>query len=144
MQLTMYTDYALRVLMALGAVAPDKLTVGQISEAYGISLNHLLKVVQHLSALGYTETLRGKAGGVRLARAPEEIRLGAIVRELEPELGLVSCLRTGEAPCVIAPVCRLRSVLQEATARFLSELDQHTLADFLKPKARIQQLLTLP
>jgi Rrf2 family nitric oxide-sensitive transcriptional repressor len=143
MQLTAFTDYALRTLMALGAVAPAKLTVGQLSLAYGISLHHLLKVVSELNAAGYVETIRGKAGGVRLAKPPEEIRIGNVVRQMEPDLGVVPCLRVGEAPCVIAPVCRLKRVLADATQRFLDELDQHTLADLLEPRRKLQVLLKL-
>lgn len=143
MQLTAYTDYTLRTLMGLGAVAPDKVTVGQLSEAYGISVHHLLKVVTGLAALGYVETLRGKAGGARLARPPEEICLGTVVRQVEPDLGVVPCLRSGEAPCVIVPVCRLKHVLANATAQFLAELDRHTLADLLEPRRKLQKLLQL-
>lgn len=143
MQLTVFTDYALRTLIGLGAVAPDKLTVGQLSEAYGISSHHLLKVVTQLAALGYVETLRGKTGGARLSRDPEQIRLGALVRQLEPDLGVVPCLRQGEAPCVIAPVCRLKRVFAGATEGFLAELDRHTLADLLEPRRKLQTLLQL-
>lgn len=143
MQLTAYTDYTLRTLMGLGAVAPNKLTMGQLSEAYGISVHHLLKVVNRLAVLGYVETTRGKAGGARLAKAPAEINVGAVVRQVEPELGVVPCLRTGEAPCVIAPACRLKRALQGATECFLSELDRYTLADLLGPRAKLQRLLKL-
>jgi Rrf2 family nitric oxide-sensitive transcriptional repressor len=143
MQLTAFTDYALRTLMGLGAVAPEKLTMGQLSDAYGISVHHLLKVVNELAALGYVETLRGKSGGARLAKSPAEIRIGTVVRQMEPEFGVVPCLRTGEAPCVIAPACRLKRVLSNATDRFLDELDQHTLADLLEPRRQLQRLLKL-
>ena len=143
MQLTAYTDYTLRTLMGLGAVAPDKVTVGELSQAYGISLHHLLKVVQRLAALGYVETLRGKAGGARLARPPEQINIGTVVRQVEPEFGVVPCLRVGEAPCVIAPACRLKHLLAGATEQFLGELDRHTLADLLEPRRKLQKLLQL-
>src|SRR6185369_5795613 len=128
MQLTSYTDYAFRTLIALACVAPEKLTVGEISDSYGISLNHLLKVVQRLAELGYVETTRGKSGGVRLLAEPNALRLGAVVRGMESELGLVACLRAGEEPCVIAPACKLKSILSAATNQFLAALDQHTLA----------------
>jgi Rrf2 family nitric oxide-sensitive transcriptional repressor len=143
MQLTAFTDYALRTLMGLGAVAPEKLTMGQLSDAYGISVHHLLKVVNELAALGYVETIRGKSGGARLAKSPAEIRIGTVVRQMEPEFGVVPCLRAGEAPCVIAPACRLKRVLINATDRFLDELDQHTLADLLEPRRQLQRLLKL-
>jgi Rrf2 family transcriptional regulator, nitric oxide-sensitive transcriptional repressor len=143
MQFTAFTDYSLRTLMGLGCVAPDKLTVRQLSEAYGISVHHLLKVVNELAALGYVETIRGKSGGARLAKRPEEICIGAVVRQIEPDLGLVPCLRSGEAPCVIAPSCRLKHLLAKATESLLSELDQHTLADLLEPRRKLQKLLQL-
>lgn len=143
MQLTSYTDYAFRALIALACVAPDKLTVGEISESYGISLNHLLKVVQKLAELGYVETTRGKSGGVRLLASPSGLTLGEVVRGMEPELGVVACLRTGEQPCVIAPACRLKSILSNATDQFLLALDQYTLADLTAGKPRIGRLLQL-
>jgi Rrf2 family nitric oxide-sensitive transcriptional repressor len=143
MQLTAFTDYALRTLMGLGAVAPDKLTMGQLSEAYSISLHHLLKVVNELAALDYVETIRGKSGGARLAKGPGQINIGTVVRQMEPDFGVVPCLRSGEAPCVIAPACRLKRVLSSATELFLAELDRHTLADLLEPRRQLQRLLQL-
>jgi Rrf2 family transcriptional regulator, nitric oxide-sensitive transcriptional repressor len=143
MQLTTYTDYTLRTLIGLGVVAPDKVTMGQLSDAYGISVHHLLKVVNALAALGYVETIRGKSGGARLAKDPKDICVGTVVRQVEPELGAVPCLRSGEAPCVIAPACRLKRILSKATDQFLAELDQHTLADLLAPRAHLQRLLQL-
>ncbi len=143
MQLTAFTDFSLRTLIGLGAVAPEKLTVGQLSEAYGISAHHLLKVVSELAALGYVETIRGKSGGARLAKHPSDICIGTLVRQVEPDFGVVPCLRSGEAPCVIAPACRLKRVLSDATERFLAELDRHTLADLLEPRRKLQTLLKL-
>jgi Rrf2 family nitric oxide-sensitive transcriptional repressor len=142
-QLTTYTDFAFRTLVALACVAPEKLTVGEISESYGISLNHLLKVVQRLAELGFVETTRGKSGGVRLLSTPSTLKLGAIVRGMEPELGVVPCLRTHEAECVITPACRLKTLLSEATDQFLLKLDEHTLADIVVAKPRIARLLKL-
>ena len=143
MQLTTYTDFAFRTLIALACVAPEKLTVGEISESYGISLNHLLKVVQRLAELGFVETTRGKSGGVRLLSAPSALTLGAVVRAMEPELGVVPCLRADELACAIVPACRLKSLLAEATNQFLHALDEHTLADIVVGKARIARLLKL-
>jgi Rrf2 family transcriptional regulator, nitric oxide-sensitive transcriptional repressor len=142
-QLTSYTDYAFRTLIALACVAPEKLTVGEISERYEISLNHLLKVVQRLAELGYVETLRGKSGGVRLGVEPSALTVGAVVRGMEPELGVVPCLRTDERTCAIAPACTLKSILSEATNQFLLTLDQHTLADLIVAKPRVLRLLKL-
>lgn len=143
MQLTSHTDYALRTLIALGLCAPEKMTAGEIGKAYGISVHHLLKIVQQLADLGYVETLRGKAGGVRLAKPPEAIVIGQLVRQVENDLGVVACLREGGEPCSIDGACRLRGVLDTATRAFLEVLDGYTLADVLKPRTKLVQLLTV-
>lgn len=119
------------------------MTAAEIGEAYGISVHHLLKVIQKLSSLGYVETLRGKSGGVRLAQPPNQIVIGRVVRQVESDLGVVACLRAGESACVIEPACRMRSMLSAATDAFLAVLDDYTLADVLKPKASLVQLLGL-
>lgn len=144
MHLTQYTDFALRALIAL-AVSPDeRSTVSQISSAYGISRHHLVKVAGRLAELGYIESTRGKGGGIRLARRPQRIGMGEVVRDMEAELGVVECLTEGGGTCVIAPACRLKSMLHEATKRFLEELDQYTLADVLKARAPLSRLLGIP
>jgi Rrf2 family nitric oxide-sensitive transcriptional repressor len=144
MQLTQYTDFGLRALIALG-LAPERIqTVTSISHAYGISRNHLVKVVARLAELGYVETMRGKGGGVRLARAPGAIRIGEVVRGMEAELGVVPCLQSGGGRCVIAPACRLKGLLAEATGDFLATLDRYTLEDMLKPRAPLGRLLGIP
>ena len=143
MQLTSYTDYAFRALIALACVAPEKLTAGEISQSYGISLNHLLKVVQRLAELGYVETSRGKSGGIRLAIDPRALTLGTVVREMEPELGVVACLRKADDYCAITPACGLKAILSDATNQFLSVLDQRTLADVTSVKPRLARLLQL-
>ncbi|MFO7324630.1 MAG: Rrf2 family transcriptional regulator [Pseudomonadota bacterium] len=144
MKLTLYTDYGLRTLIAL-AVSPERRhTVTGISAAYGISRNHLVKVVARLADLGYVETTRGKGGGMRLARRPEEIRVGQVVRELESGLGVVECLGDDGAGCVISPVCRLKGLFEEATQAFLAALDGHTLAELVKRRSSVARLLGIP
>jgi Rrf2 family nitric oxide-sensitive transcriptional repressor len=142
-QLTSYSDYAFRTLIALACVAPEKLTASEISEGYDISQHHLLKVIQKLAELGFVATTRGKSGGVRLAALPQAISLGAVVRGMEPELGVVACLRPGDTPCAIASACGLKAILSEATHDFLAVLDRHTLADALHSTARVGRLLKL-
>jgi Rrf2 family nitric oxide-sensitive transcriptional repressor len=143
-QLTLYTDYGLRTLISL-ALAPDaRQTVSSISRAYGISRNHLVKVVARLSELGYVRTTRGKGGGIRLARAPDEIIIGQVVRDLECELGVVECLQKQGGRCVIAPACRLKSLLAEAMAAYLAVLDGSSLEDLVQQRARVARLLGLP
>ena len=144
MQLTQYTDFGLRALIALAINPGERLTVTEISSAYSISRNHLVKVVARLADLGYVETVRGKGGGVRLARAPADIRLGEVVRNLEAELGVVECLEGGGGSCMITSACRLKGVLRDATARFLDCLDEYTLADAMKPRIPMARLLGIP
>jgi Rrf2 family nitric oxide-sensitive transcriptional repressor len=141
MRLTTFTDYCLRVLMHVGAKSDALATIDEIAESYDISRNHLMKVVFRLGQLGYLETVRGKGGGMRLAKAPEQINLGTLVRQTEEDLALVECFQGGNQQCRIASVCILREALGEALAAFLTVLDGYTLADLLKPRRRIAQLL---
>jgi Rrf2 family nitric oxide-sensitive transcriptional repressor len=141
MRLTVYTDFSLRVLMYV-ALHPERLpTIGEIATSYGISRNHLMKVVYELGVAGYLETVRGKHGGVRLARATEEIVLGDVVRHSEPDMVLVPCFDEANALCVITPACKLRSALHEARSAFLKVLDAYTLADLVRNKAALRGLL---
>lgn len=136
MRLTRYTDYALRVLLHLGA-HPDRLTsIAEIARAHKISQNHLMKVVHDLGKAGYIATVRGRAGGVRLARAPEEISVGAVVRHTEEGFDLVDC-----GACVIAPACGLTSMLGKALAAFMQVLDGYTLADLMVKRDALRALL---
>jgi len=141
-QLTLHTDYALRVLIHLGLADGRSEQVGAIAEVFGISKNHLNKVVQALAHLGLVETRRGVGGGVRLAVAPETVRLGALVRSLEPSR-ILPCVAARESDCLIHGPCRLRHTLQGAEDAFYDALDQTTLADVLEPRAPLQKLLRL-
>lgn len=130
MRLTGYTDYSLRVLLYLGA-RPDRLcSVAEISRAYGISQNHLMKVVNGLGKLGYVASARGRSGGIRLARPADQISVGQVVRETEDGFELVDCQR-----CVISSACGFASVLDEALAAFMAVLDRYTLDDLLSRRA---------
>jgi len=131
MRLTHYTDFSLRVLTYLG-LRPDRLvTINEIAGAYGISRNHLMKVVQHLGQIGVIETVRGRSGGIRLARSPDLIGIGDVVRRMEDDFQIVACFGEGDGGCVIAPACRLAGVLDRALKAFLEVLDGYTLADLL-------------
>jgi Rrf2 family nitric oxide-sensitive transcriptional repressor len=140
-QLTRYSDYSLRVLIYL-ALDPERLvTIEEIAQSYGISKAHLMKVVHQLGLNGYVETVRGRGGGLRLARRPEEITVGEVVRSTEENMALVECFDPESSQCAIEPACGLRSVLHEALAAFLAVLDRHTLGDLIarrrKPLARL-------
>lgn len=141
MQLTRYSDYSLRVLMYL-ALDPDRLvTIEDIAGSYAVSKAHLMKVVHQLGLGGFIETVRGRGGGLRLARPAEEIMVGEVVRSTETVLALAECFEAGASRCAIEPACGLRSVLDEALAAFLAVLDRYTIADLVarrrKPLTRI-------
>ncbi len=142
MQLTHYTDYALRTLIYLAA-SEDGATVAQISEAYDISRNHLVKVAHHLGKLGYVHTTRGKSGGLRLAMEPKDINVGELVEKVEPNFTLVECFQESGGHCVISPVCTLKGVLARAERAFKAELSQYTLADIVGDGQAIGKLLNI-
>lgn len=134
MQLTRFSDFALRVLMYAHAADNRLVTIDEMAASYRVSRAHLMKVVNALTRAGYLTAVRGRTGGLKLARPATEIRLGDVVRATEPDLALVECFSTG-SQCVISGCCRLPAVLRRALAAFLSELDRHTLASIaLKPK----------
>lgn len=145
MRLTAFSDYTLRVLMYL-ALERDRLaTIPEIAAAYGISRNHLMKVVHHLAQSGVVETVRGKGGGIRLARPPGAIRIGAIVRAAEGDAPIVECLSPEAGRCPIAPVCRLTRVLVEGFDVLYDHLDRTTLADLtVHRRALARVLVDLP
>ena len=145
MQLTRYSDLSLRVLIYLALHSGDLATIEEIAGAYGISRAHVMKVAHRLGRAGFLETVRGRRGGIRLARAPEEIRVGDVVRHTEDRMNLVECFDPSTSDCRIEPVCGLRSVLEEALDAFLRTLDRYTLADLVarrrKPLARLLALV---
>lgn len=144
MRLTRYTDYALRTLIYVGLHEPRQSSIAEIARAYGISESHLTKVVHQLGRSGMIRTTRGRGGGLRLAKPPAEIVVGAVVRQTEEDLALVECFAGGA--CVITAPCRLRRALGEALAAFLAVLDRYTLADLLggNDGIEIATLLGLP
>jgi Rrf2 family nitric oxide-sensitive transcriptional repressor len=144
MRLTVFSDYTLRVLMYLGLKREGLATIAEIADAYGISKNHLMKVVHHLATHGYLETVRGKGGGIRLARAPGEISVGAVVRGTEADSAIVECFEPQSPECCIAPACGLRGVLARALEAFFAVLDRHTLADLMKSEKQLTPLLFAP
>ncbi len=136
MRLSRHTDYALRVLIHLAAI-PDRLSsIAEIAHAYDISQNHLMKVVNMLGRAGFVRTVRGRGGGIALARPAEDIIIGAVVRHSEPDLNLAEC-----GTCLIAPACGLIDPLAEALNAFLAVLDRYSIADATARKKDLAALL---
>lgn len=136
MRLTLYTDYSLRVLLYLAHKQDETVTISELADYYHISRNHLVKVVHNLGLKGYIQTTRGKNGGIKLARPAGEIVVGAVVRDMEPDLDLLECFNPVTDQCVITNICTLKHAFFDARKAFLSELDLHTLADTAKGKAK--------
>lgn len=143
-RLTTYTDYALRLLVYLATHRDRPCAVSDVARGYGISRNHLMKVVGALSVAGFVETLRGKGGGIRLARSPHLISLGEVVRATERDFTLVGCFDPAGPGCRIESACRLSGVLREALDRFFDVLDGYTLADLMVRRAALRNLLVAP
>jgi Rrf2 family nitric oxide-sensitive transcriptional repressor len=141
MRLTVYTDYSLRVLMYVALHPERRVTIAEIAGSYGISRNHVMKVVYELGVAGYLETVRGQSGGLRLARPPADIVLGEVVRRTEPDIAIVPCFDPVNAACVISPACKLRRALHEARSAFLEVLDGYTLADLAENRETLSALL---
>jgi Rrf2 family nitric oxide-sensitive transcriptional repressor len=134
MRLTNFSDYTLRLLMYAAAQQGRRITIEETSKIYGISRAHLMKIANMLTQAGYLKAVRGRSGGLELAKRPEKIGLGELLRLTEPDFALVECFATGEQ-CIITSRCRLRGALREALHAFLATLDRYTLADLmLRPR----------
>ena len=141
MKLSAYSDYAVRVLMQTTLRSPQRVTVAEVALTFGISRHHLVKVVHDLGRHGYLATQRGIGGGFTLARAPEDIRLGDIIRLGEESETVIDCLDGENHLCRLLPVCRLKGVLDEAAAAFFAVVDRYTLADLMKQPSRMRVVL---
>jgi len=142
MQLTRHTDYGLRILIYLTLDPARRVAASEIADAFAVSQNHVMKVIKNLANHKIIVTHRGKGGGISLAKAPDNIRVGAVVRALEGETDVVNCL----APrCPVLPACRLRAALAEAYEAFLRTLDTYTLEQLVKHReAQLRDLLPAP
>ncbi len=141
MRLTRFSDNALRCLMYLGTFPRETTTVGEIASRMVMSEDHLLKVVKRLVQLGYVRSIRGRNGGLRLAKAPGEINLGAVVRATEANLAIVPCFDPDTSTCPIAPSCVLAGALDKALVGFFAVLERYTLADLIKPRKKLVVLM---
>lgn len=143
MQLTLHTDYALRVLVYLAQKKDELATISEIADFYQISRNHLVKVVHHLAQENFIHTVRGKNGGMRLARAAELISIGQVVRRMEPNFDIVECFNNSNQPCTVSPICTLKEVLHRAGNEFLGLLDQYTVADAVVQNQNTEQIFAV-
>ena len=134
MQLTRHTDYALRVLMYLAAKPKQLVSVAELAEFYGISRNHLVKVVQGLVTHSFVVTTRGKNGGMKLAMQSNQISIGVVVRKMENHFNLVECFDPQQNGCTLEGACSLKNILANAAEDFLRQLDSVSLLDITKPK----------
>lgn len=137
MKLSLYTDYSLRVLLYLGANQGRRTTMGEIAERYGISHEHLRKVVHLLGKLGYIETYRGKSGGFELKLDPVQINIGEVIEATEPRQRVIDC---SSQPCILTSACSLQSMLGKAEQAFYDSLKMYSLADILKNR-RTREIL---
>jgi Rrf2 family transcriptional regulator, nitric oxide-sensitive transcriptional repressor len=133
MRLTAFTDFGLRALMRLAGEPDRSFSTGEIAAEFGISRNHLTKVIGDLAAAGFVSTQRGAGGGFRLARPAESIRLGEVIRALEVRHALVECFREDGGDCVLTPRCQLKAKLASAREAFLRDLDRTMLAECAYP-----------
>ena len=169
MRLTNYSDYAVRSLiyLAVRAVPPHLANISDIANSYGISRSHLTKIVHQLGQLGYIESVRGKNGGIRLARKPEDINLGVLIKQIEPDFDLAECFATPidrhdndwlsesiklpvalidetkdqSVGCTICLACQFKNILLEALSAFIGVLERYTLADIINNHDELVPLL---
>ena len=134
MRLTRYTDFAIRTMLYLAAHEDRLCSIGEIAESYGISQNHLMKVASDLAGSGYVQSLRGRGGGLRLARPASEINIGEMVRHTEGQVDLVGC-----GSCALAPACGMVCAFKNAVEGFFARLETYSLADIMS-NGRPEQL----
>ncbi|WP_405100579.1 RrF2 family transcriptional regulator [Oceanobacillus sp. FSL H7-0719] len=142
MNLKKYTDYALRVLLFTGMKADEELaSIKEISRVFDISQHHLGKIVFELNKMGLIETIRGRNGGIRLAKPAEEINVGLLVRQLENDFVLLECFDKGQNHCVISPGCTLKHVLNRALHAFFKVLEEYTIKDLIENEEELKALM---
>lgn len=141
MRLTSFTDYSIRVLLYVTVHNEKLVNIQEIADAYGISKNHLTKIIYQLGKLGYLETVRGRNGGIRLAKQPSEINIGQLVRQTEEDFNIVECFGGDHSGCPITSICTLKGVLNQALFSFLKVLDSYTLEDISKNRIKLKELL---
>jgi Rrf2 family nitric oxide-sensitive transcriptional repressor len=141
MRMTLQTDYALRVLIYLAIRDPQPNTVHDVAESYGISRNHLLKIVLKLRDMGLVATTRGRSGGIHLAVTPRDVNVGEVIRALGDEFPVVECMKSSGGVCVLSPICRLKGIVREALGAYLSVFDKYTLHDLVANREELASVL---
>ncbi|WP_028467578.1 Rrf2 family transcriptional regulator [Nisaea denitrificans] len=141
MRLNTQTDYALRLLMHLAVNSSRLVTIQEVADRFSISKNHLMKLASTLTREGFVTSVRGRSGGLKLARPSERIPVGSIVRCMENDFALVECFQAERGECLITPACRLKGVLNGAVAAFLAELDRCTLSDLVQNNVPLERML---
>lgn len=144
MRLTTFTDYCLRVLMYLALEPERRATIGEIATAFEVSQNHLMKVAHFLGKHKLLDNVRGRGGGMRLARPAEEISIGEVVRLSEADATPTECFDRENNRCVITPACHFRTILGEAIEAFNEVLDGYTLADMMEQRQTLARILSVP
>lgn len=142
MQLTVFTDFGLRGLMFLAAQPDQRSSVKEIADHYNISYNHLVKVAHKLSQLGYVDGTKGKGGGIQLAKSADKLKLGDLVRALEPNMDIVECFNQDKNTCRITKGCQLKHYLMEANNAFIATLNKYSLADISRDKSLFSNIST--
>lgn len=137
MELTAFTDYALRILMFLAAEPARKSSIDELSQFYGISRHHVAKITRRLAEHGFLDTSKGKSGGLRLNRDAAEINLADVIRVTEPHFNLVSCFSGQEGVCILEGNCRLKGILIGARGQFFTYLAKYTLADAISGSHKV-------
>ena len=141
MRLTNFTDYALRTMIYLASFPEKRATAKEISEHFGISYNHVAKVIHHLARAEFIISHKGKGGGINLIQEPKDIQVSDIVKAVEPDFALVECFTENrKTACRIEPVCKLKNILWDAKQAFVKELDQYTLADITDNQDEIRNM----
>ena len=141
--MTQFSNFAIRVLMYAALKGESPSSIPEIARAYGASYDHMKKAASMMCRLGYLKSVRGRIGGVMLARLPEEIGIGEVIRATESDLALVECFNPSTNTCPLVPACVLKRALHEAVDAFFASLDRYTLADLIRHPEQLSSLLEL-
>lgn len=143
MRLTQFSNIAIRVLMYAALRGPSPSALPDIAKAYGTSYDHMKKAAAELCRLGYLRAVRGRTGGVSLAKPPEQIVIGSVIRQTEGKCVLVECFDMATSTCPLSETCQLQTALREALVAFFTVLDRYTVADLIRQPKQMSEALGL-